>query len=489
METLLISPASREEVVYGKFLTIWVFSAATALLNLGSMAVTTAVFGGLTAGAGAPPVALLPASALGWCVVLLLPLSAFFSALCLAMGAYARSSKEGQYYLMPLFLVTLPLIFLTLVPGVGLNAFYSLMPVTGVALLLQRLMVEPDPLQKVWPYFVPVLGPTVLYGWLALRWAVTQFQREEVLFREAERLDVGLWLRRLFREKEPLPSVGQAVFCFVLIVGLRALTLGVGAAAPSPLRDAVGMVAFVVTPPVFMALVLTTRPVEGLALRVPPPGALFSAVLLVLVLALPLAELPGYFLREFPAVEKLFRENDPVAQLEQLLPQGGEATWGLAVLVLLAPVCEELAFRGFILVGLRQRFHPWTAILLSAFFFALYHLNVYEFIPQFVLGVILGLIATRSRSVLPGMLFHLAHNGLLLAPKAFPGWAAGLDRLLGAAPGLRVTVVVGCAVLAAGYLAVSGFRLWASGRDPWWDEIPGRQGDKETGRQADRETA
>jgi len=34
------------------------------------------------------------------------------------------------------------------------------------------------------------------------------------------------------------------------------------------------------------------------------------------------------------------------------------------------------------------------------------------------LGVILGLIATRSRSVLPGMLFHLAHNGLLLAPKA-----------------------------------------------------------------------
>ena len=37
METLLISPASREEIVWGKFLTIWVFSAATALLNLLSM--------------------------------------------------------------------------------------------------------------------------------------------------------------------------------------------------------------------------------------------------------------------------------------------------------------------------------------------------------------------------------------------------------------------------------------------------------------------
>ena len=41
METLLISPASREEIVWGKFLTIWVFSAATALLNLLSMVLTT----------------------------------------------------------------------------------------------------------------------------------------------------------------------------------------------------------------------------------------------------------------------------------------------------------------------------------------------------------------------------------------------------------------------------------------------------------------
>jgi hypothetical protein len=40
METSLVSPASREEIVWGKFLTIWVFSAATALLNLLSMGLT-----------------------------------------------------------------------------------------------------------------------------------------------------------------------------------------------------------------------------------------------------------------------------------------------------------------------------------------------------------------------------------------------------------------------------------------------------------------
>ncbi len=164
METLLISPASREEIVWGKFLTIWVFSAATALLNLLSMGITTWQFGSLlTTDASFRPAALF------WAVALLLPLSAFFSAICLAVGAYARSTKEGQYYLMPLFLVTMPLIFLTLAPGVELNPFYSMVPVTGVALLLQKLMAVEPPNSDLWGYFVPVLAPMVVYSWLALR--------------------------------------------------------------------------------------------------------------------------------------------------------------------------------------------------------------------------------------------------------------------------------------------------------------------------------
>src|SRR5206468_609084 len=143
-------PAGREEIVLGKFLTIWVFSAGTALLNLASMGMSTWQFSNQL------PHGALSVATLAWCVLLALPLSAFFSAVSLAIGAYARSSKEGQYYLMPLFLVTTPLIALTFAPGVELNPFYSLVPVTGVALLMQRLMTAP--LDKVpWLYFVPVL--------------------------------------------------------------------------------------------------------------------------------------------------------------------------------------------------------------------------------------------------------------------------------------------------------------------------------------------
>src|SRR5262245_27631393 len=241
METLLISPASRDEIVLGKFLAIWVFSAATALLNLASMGVTAGFFSSQL------PQTVLGPTAILWSVLLVLPLSAFFSAVCLAVGAYARSTKEGQYYLMPLFLVTMPLIFLTLAPGVELNPFYSLVPVTGVALLLQRLMVAATLDLVPWLYFVPVLAPMVLYGWFALRWAIEQFKREEVLFREAERLDIGLWLRHLLRDKEPLPTTGEALACFALIVGLHWAALGLGSDSAFLGRSGVGLLAFVAT--------------------------------------------------------------------------------------------------------------------------------------------------------------------------------------------------------------------------------------------------
>ena len=47
------------------------------------------------------------------------------------------------------------------------------------------------------------------------------FNREDVLFREAERFDVRLWLRHLLRDKEPTPSFAEAVLCFVLVMLLQ----------------------------------------------------------------------------------------------------------------------------------------------------------------------------------------------------------------------------------------------------------------------------
>jgi sodium transport system permease protein len=408
METLLISPASREEIVLGKFLTIWVFSAGTSLLNLVSMGLTAWQFAGQLPGEALKPLGLF------WCVVLLLPLSAFFSAICLAVGAYARSTKEGQYYLMPLFLVTMPLVFLTVAPGVELSPFYSLVPVTGVALLMQRLMGPEAISPGTWLYFLPVLAPIALYSWLALRWAIEQFKREEVLFREAERLDIGLWLRRLFRDKEALPSAGQAVFCFALIMALRWLSLGAGGGRHPLVQAAIILLAFVGTPAVLMALLLTTRPRQGLALKRASVRELLTAVVLASVVLLPLAQLTLYIIGQFPNLKEMLDQQQKMQVFRDLTTGAAGTGWAILSIVVLPAVCEELAFRGFILSGLCRRFKPWTAILLSSFLFALYHMNVFQLLPTFLLGAVLGLLTVRSGSLMPAMLFHLLHNGLLV---------------------------------------------------------------------------
>ncbi|MEJ7639338.1 MAG: ABC transporter permease subunit, partial [Singulisphaera sp.] len=286
METLLISPASRGEIVMGKFLTVVLASMMTALLNLASMGLTAMQLVGQVGGmareghekAGAVMAAPSLASA-AWMVLLLIPLSVFFSAVCLALAVLARSMKEGQYYMTPLYMICLPLIFLTLAPGVELNLFYSLVPITGVSLLLRALILGDYAVAG--RYFLPVLVPTMIYGAVALRWAVEQFQSEDVLFREAERLDLRSWLRHLVRDREPLPTGAQALLCFALMLSSAwFLTLYLsGQGLASSWKSIVAGQASLLIIPVAMTLLLTRTPAD-------PPAVLARPRYLILAVGL-----------------------------------------------------------------------------------------------------------------------------------------------------------------------------------------------------------
>jgi sodium transport system permease protein len=341
-----------------------------------------------------------------------------------------------------------------------------MVPVTGVALLMQRLMATTVPDRTAFFYFIPVLAPMTLYGWLAIRWAVEQFHREEVLFREAERLDWKLWLRHLWRDKAPLPSTGQAIFCFGFIVLLRWLSFGFGAGIPLLARSAILSAAFLVVPAIIMAILLTTRPRQALGLVPASPQALGSALLLSLVLFPPLAEATQWILGQFPGLKEMLKEHHPLA--EELLVLEGEKLHTLSLtyawtafltLAVVPAVCEELVFRGLILNGLRRRYEPWKAIGLSSFFFAVYHMNVFQFLPALVLGIVLGMLAQESRSLAPAILFHLVHNGL---PLGMVFAEAALPRHTGDAPvrvlpAMSPALVGGCVILAL-------LLLWRLGR-------------------------
>jgi sodium transport system permease protein len=183
METLLISPAGRTEIVAGKFLATTFLGFSTAMWNVLLMVVAVAV---------APRVApnlfghdLVSLPGLAACILAAVPLAMLFAALALTLGVFARSTKEGNYYMVPLFFLVLPLAYWSMTPGIELDSFTRWIPVANALLFQQRLMsVRPDPFP--WQHVPAVFLSLGLCVALALWAAVRQFHREGVLFREAQ---------------------------------------------------------------------------------------------------------------------------------------------------------------------------------------------------------------------------------------------------------------------------------------------------------------
>ncbi len=87
----------------------------------------------------------------------------------------------------------------------------------------------------------------------------------------------------------------------------------------------------------------------------------------------------------------------------------------LALLALLvAPVCEELFFRGFVLGGLTGRFGFWKAATISSLLFGLAHVEPIKIFPLFVLGLLLAGAYYRSRQLWSSVLAHFLNNGIAL---------------------------------------------------------------------------
>jgi sodium transport system permease protein len=419
METLLISPAKRVELVLGKFATIMLFSTATALLNLLSMGLTGQQMSAVMSDGMANRVSLdFPGLApLAWLVILLLPLSALFSALCLALATFARSTKEGQYYLTPLLMVVMGLTMFCLSPAVEMTPLYSVIPVVNVALLLKGLLLNSASSGNLVVYAIPVLISSIGYSMLALWWAIELYNSEDVLFREAEKFDIRMWFRQLLRTKDAVPALPEAGFCFILILMLQfvAMTymkpdLTNGDPGLTMMRlIVIQQLTMIACPAVFMGMLLTTSLRATFRLRMPSITAMALGVGLAIV-AHPLTVELSQFLVEHQVFPEL---PESARQVMGLMKTGDKPTWLLLLVFAVTPaICEELAFRGFILSGLARGGRLAIAVGISSMMFGIIHMIPQQAFNAALLGLVLGLLAIYSRSLFPAMAFHFCNNAI-----------------------------------------------------------------------------
>lgn len=100
-------------------------------------------------------------------------------------------------------------------------------------------------------------------------------------------------------------------------------------------------------------------------------------------------------------------------QTEQLFEGIMKQPWGYAAIGLLVPIAEEMVFRGGVLRKLLdisgQRLH-WVAIVVSALIFALLHGNLAQGTHAFLMGLLLGWMYYRTKSIIPSVAVHWVNN-------------------------------------------------------------------------------
>jgi len=150
---------------------------------------------------------------------------------------------------------------------------------------------------------------------------------------------------------------------------------------------------------------------------------------------------------------------------------GGPLWSSFLVTAIFAPIFEEWMCRGVVLRGLLTKMKPWWAIVISALFFALIHMNPWQALNAFIIGLIMGYVYYKTGSLLLTMLIHFVNNGTAVITAQISGtdeveyWFETMP--LGAYIPL---ILAGMAVLAA--------CLWAFSRIPLQqergniDEIP-----------------
>jgi membrane protease YdiL (CAAX protease family) len=106
-------------------------------------------------------------------------------------------------------------------------------------------------------------------------------------------------------------------------------------------------------------------------------------------------------------------------EIKQLFEMLKSPFWFFLVGAILAPLVEEIFFRGFLFQGFRARYGWVPGLLLSSAIFGLAHLDPAALIPTFILGCLLAFLYQRTNSVWPGVIMHMLVNSFGLCSVYF----------------------------------------------------------------------
>ncbi len=440
MEILVAAPVSRMTLLAGKFVAVLTVALLTTTMNLISMFATLFALGleGTVLGHVGPTMVVQV-------IVLMVVFAAFFSAVLLSITSVARSFKEAQAYLVPLMLISLTPGVFSLMPNLQINGMLAVTPLVNTVLMGRDLLQGNVNLLM----FAIVLISTALYGVLALAVAARIFGSDAVLYGSGGTLTE---LLKRPQETVDVASIPTSMSCLAMVFSLFIVAGSIPSRLEVSLSNqllAAGLVSLFlfVMIPVCLAVFARVQLLNGFSLRLPRWWFWLAAVLL-----------GGTLWPYIYELEISILTDARIEQLKQLyesfeLNLKAVPFWVKLLSLAVAPAaCEEFFFRGFLQNSIRARASASMSILSTAVLFGLFHVIVKDalfferLLPSTLMGIVLGVVFERSGSVLPGMLLHVIHNGLLITVSEFESELTQLGIGISDRQHLPASILVGAAV-------------------------------------------
>ncbi len=174
--------------------------------------------------------------------------------------------------------------------------------------------------------------------------------------------------------------------------------------------------ALVILPVIIMALLTPARPAEMFALRkMPFKQVLLSAALIAA--AFPVAVFCN-------AVSTVFVDNTVLAMSGSILSEPFPVM--LALIGVFGPLCEELAFRGYIFQNLKSGGKTAAAAVVSGILFGMIHMNVNQALYGMALGTIMAFAVAATGSLWSSLIMHVLLNSIEVAGMYAADYAADL---------------------------------------------------------------
>lgn len=166
---------------------------------------------------------------------------------------------------------------------------------------------------------------------------------------------------------------------------------------------------------------------------------------LVIALTVSLATIAAAFVAE-PVATIL---PDMPAYLEEALKSltNGPLWASLLSVSIFAPLFEEWLCRGLVLRGLMNKMNPAGAICISAAFFAILHMNPWQAVPAFILGLLFGYVYYRTGSLKLTMLMHCVNNTMATIFSRIPAFEDAETFMDVLAPWKYAGIYAACVVI------------------------------------------